>query len=252
MPPITAQAHSAHSPIARTGRFHSVILPTRRILALALLLLATLAGALEAQWTHRYPKVEGYSHHVYLEGYELPILTSGPIDPAMSPDGRTVALAARGWIWLLDPASGEARRLTRSGGIDARPAWSPDGRTLAFVRDDGSDTRIMLIDLATGDEREAIDEPAIDLDPAFSADGRRLFYASAAAGDLDIWSLDLGTGEIRSRPVAKNGIGGIARCGAHVVVVSYDGAAYLVDPATLEVVNTLRCMTQRLQASALI
>ena len=161
---------------------------------LTLLLSVVLAGTLEAQWTHRYPKVQGYSHHVYLEGYELPILTSGPMDPAVSPDGTLVAFAARGWLWLLDLSSGEARRLTNSAGIDARPAWSPDGRNLAFVRDDGKGTRIVRIEIETAEERLLVDEPAIDLDPAFSADGRVLFYSSAVAGDLDLWSLDLGTG----------------------------------------------------------
>jgi WD40 repeat protein len=67
-----------------------------------------------------------------------------------------------------------------------------------------------------------------------------------------LFRFDLSTGEVQSRAVAKNGISAIARCGDRVVVVSYDGAAYLVDPADLRVVNTLRRMTQRLQASALI
>lgn len=61
----------------------------RSAVVLALLLSAFLAAPLHAQWTHRYPKVEGYSHHVYLEGFELPILTAGPMDPAPSPDGTT-------------------------------------------------------------------------------------------------------------------------------------------------------------------
>lgn len=44
-----------------------------------------------AQWTHRYPKVEGYNHHVYLEGYELPVLNPGPSDPALPPtDGLSL------------------------------------------------------------------------------------------------------------------------------------------------------------------
>jgi WD40 repeat protein len=64
--------------------------------------------------------------------------------------------------------------------------------------------------------------------------------------------ISLANRDVRSRPIAKNGISAIARAGGHVVVVSYDGAAYLVDPSTLRVVNTLRCMTQRLEASALI
>jgi len=64
--------------------------------------------------------------------------------------------------------------------------------------------------------------------------------------------INLPDGDILTRQVAKNGIGAIARCGDHVAIVSYDGAAYLVEPQTLELVNTLRSMTQRLRPSALI
>jgi WD40 repeat protein len=64
--------------------------------------------------------------------------------------------------------------------------------------------------------------------------------------------VNLPDGEILRRQVAKNGISAIARCGDHVALVSYDGAAYLVEPQTLELVNTLRSMTQRLRPSALI
>ncbi len=64
--------------------------------------------------------------------------------------------------------------------------------------------------------------------------------------------IDLTSGEMLTRSIAKNGISGMVRCGDHAVAVSYDGAAYLVDPASLEVVNTMRSMTQRLVPSALI
>ena len=57
------------------------------LLATILLSLFPEPGA--GQWRNRYPRVQGYGHHVYLEGYELPLLTNGPIDPAPSPDGRS-------------------------------------------------------------------------------------------------------------------------------------------------------------------
>lgn len=164
-------------------------------LILAALLAAGVADVAAAQWTNRYPKVAGYGHHVYLEGYELPLLTNGPIDAAPSPDGESIAFAARGWLWQLDPASGKARRLTSGADIDSRPAWSPDGGTLAFVRDSGSDTTILALDLNAGTERVLVDTPAIDLDPAFTRDGSALLYASAAAGTIDLWRLDLESGE---------------------------------------------------------
>ncbi|MBM4186820.1 MAG: hypothetical protein FJ206_05840 [Gemmatimonadetes bacterium] len=146
------------------------------------------------QWTNRYPKVAGFTHHVYLEGYELPLVTIGPIDPAPSPDGRRIAIASRGWLWLLELESGQATRLTAGAGMDSRPAWSPDGAELAFVRDDGRETSIVVRNLARGTERVVASDPGIELDPTFAPDGRSVFYSSAAAGDLDVWRVDLNSG----------------------------------------------------------
>jgi len=164
------------------------------------------------QWSNRYPRVDGYGHHVYLEGYELPILTNGPIDPAPSPDGRRIAFAARGWIWVMDLDTRTARRLTSGRDVDSRPAWHPSGNRMAFVRDNDHDTRIVVVSANTGDLLRTVDSPAIDLDPAWSPDGNTLYYTSGEAGTLDVWALDLATGnaaavtsesgiELRPQPV---------------------------------------------------
>jgi TolB protein len=156
----------------------------------ALLLIPSLASA---GWDSRYPKVDDYSHHVYLEQHELPFLSSGPVDPAPAPDGKSVAFASQGWLWLLDLDSGVARQLTNGPAMDGRPRWSADGRRLAFVRDDGLDTSIVIRDLEDGAE-QVLNSPAIELDPEFSADGNLLYYTSARNGVLSIWRRDLASG----------------------------------------------------------
>ena len=160
--------------------------------ALAALVLAAALPA-SAQWTNRYPSVPGYSHHVYLEGYELPTVAAGPTDPAPSPDGRRVALAARGWLWLLDLDTRAARRVTSGPALDARPAWSADGRSLAFVRDDGQETAVVTLDLATGTERVVAEAPGLELDPTFAPDGA-LLYAAAGDRGIGLRRLDPATG----------------------------------------------------------
>ena len=165
-----------------------------RLIALSALL-ALAPGAVSAQWTNRYPKLEGYSHHVYVEGFELPMVAAGPTDPAPSPDGKTIAIAARGWIWLLDPATGVARRVTSGPALDSRPAWHPDGTRLAFLRDDSERLTIWSLDIVSGEETLLFEDDSIVLDPAWAPDGETLYFSASTEGDLDIWRLSLETGE---------------------------------------------------------
>ena len=155
--------------------------------------IAALAAPAWAQWEHRYPKLDDFGHHVYLEQHELPILSGGAVDPAPGPDGERLAFAAQGWIWMLDLETGAARRLTSGAGVDARPRWSPDGTQLAFVRDTGADTAVIVRTLASGAET-IIDTPAIDIDPEFSADGAYLIYTSGESGSLSLMRHHLATG----------------------------------------------------------
>ena len=187
-----------------------------------LLVLVVAPGAASGQWTNRYPKLEGYGHHVYAEGFELPMLAAGPTDPAPSPDGRTIAVAARGWIWLLDPESGVARRLTTGPHLDSRPAWHPDGNRLAFLRDDSQRLAIWSVDVTSGGETLLFEDDSIVLDPVWAPDGERLYFSAATEGDLDIWELALATGEparmtsrrgleVRPQPLADGSLAYLAK-----------------------------------------
>jgi TolB protein len=151
------------------------------------------AGSASAQWTNRYAKLSDFRHHIYLEQHELPFLAYGPADPAPAPDGRRLALSARGWIWLLDLQTGTARRITSGAEVDSRPRWSADGKRIAFVRDTGKDTGIVILELATGEET-LINTPAIELDPEFSADGAYLYYSSSQGDGLSLWRRHIASG----------------------------------------------------------
>ena len=147
-----------------------------------------------AQWTNRYAKLSDFGHHVYLEQHELPILADGPTDPAPGPDGKSLAFAAKGWIWRLNMESSVATRLTKGTGVDSRPRWSPTGDRLALVRDDGRDTAIVILTMADGSE-QIINTPTIELDPEFSADGKFLYYSSGRGDVLSLWRRDLTSGK---------------------------------------------------------
>ena len=53
--------------------------------------------------------------------------------PAISPDGSTVAFSYKGDIYTVAVKGGEARQLTTNSAYDAYPVWSPDGSRIAFA-----------------------------------------------------------------------------------------------------------------------
>jgi TolB protein len=158
-------------------------------------LLFLLSFAARAQWENRYPKVDGFGHHVYLEGYELPVLNSGPTDPAPSPSNDAVVFSAKGWLWIMNLKTSEAKRITFSPDMDFRPNWSPDGNKIVFVRDNSLNTQIVLLDLKSNTETIVVNSDALDLDPIFSEDGKFIYYSSAKNGSFDLWKLNLSTKE---------------------------------------------------------
>jgi TolB protein len=156
-------------------------------------LLLLISYSVNAQWSNRYPKVDGYGHHVYLEGYELPVLNSGPTDPAPSPLNNQVVFSAKGWLWIMNLETSEAKRITFSSDMDSSPNWSPDGNKIVFVRDNSSDTHLVVLDLNSMKETILMNSKALDLDPIFSADGNFVYYSSAKNGSFDLWKINLTT-----------------------------------------------------------
>ena len=74
-------------------------------------------------------------------------------DPALSPDGATLAFAWRGDLWRVPVAGGTAARLTAHPAADARPRFSPDGTALAFDSDRAGSRQLYTMPAAGGTPR---------------------------------------------------------------------------------------------------
>jgi dipeptidyl aminopeptidase/acylaminoacyl peptidase len=96
-------------------------------------------------------------------------------DPAVSPDGRFVAVtrapvdAFEGEIAIYSTATAARARVLTSGPGDSQPSWSPDGRRIAFTRGDRG-LWIVRADGAPGSERRIL---ASGVQPVWVSGGGR-------------------------------------------------------------------------------
>jgi Tol biopolymer transport system component len=123
-----------------------------------------------------------YGHGDREERHMLPAVSSGPLNPAWSPDGRWLAFSMRGDIWKVPASGGEAIAITSGPAYHFEPTWSPDGARVAFAYEAGGNLEIGIV-AADGGRVETISpNPNVDVQPAWSRDGKSLFFTSARAG----------------------------------------------------------------------
>lgn len=104
-------------------------------------------------------------------------------------------------IFVKNLQTGEEKRLTKSDSDDIQPASSPDGRTILFARSRNAGRRlepgdvfgqydegdIWAIDVASGKESRLVENA---FNPAYSRDGKRIAVDASWAGPRQIWILD--------------------------------------------------------------
>jgi Tol biopolymer transport system component/C-terminal processing protease CtpA/Prc len=120
------------------------------------------------------------------------------VEPGISPDGREIAFASGGDLWVVDAAGGTARLLVAHPATESRPLFSPDGTRLAFVSNRTGNGDLYVLTLASGDLLRVTYGDQLDQLDAWSADGRWLYFTTSAyevAGVNDVYrvSADGGT-----------------------------------------------------------
>lgn len=118
--------------------------------------------------------------------------------PALSPDGRRVAIAAteenrNQHIWIQDIARGTKTRLTFDAAGDRLPVWSPAGDQIAFeaMWSGAGDIFIQAVD-GRGVAHPLVTGPLREFAPDWARDGKYLIYqVTDPKTRNDLWYLPL-------------------------------------------------------------
>lgn len=98
---------------------------------------------------------------------------------AISPDGRQIAFAYKGDIYVVNSEGGTARQLTTTDAYESAPVWSNDGKTIAFTSDREGSTDIYTMPAEGGAARRVTFNSASETPLAFSKDDSRIYFSAA-------------------------------------------------------------------------
>ena len=144
-----------------------------------------------------------------------PSSPAGYANPAISPDGRKLAVGippstySSQDIWIFDLSRGTKTRLTFNSAFNREPAWSPDGKSIVFISNPSGEWHVyMKAADGTGDETPILADNVNEFMPAFTPDARYLVLERGRSEQVHragIWALPL-FGDRKPIPVAQGQI----------------------------------------------
>ena len=105
-----------------------------------------------------------------------PRQTLGIVRPVISPDGKQIAFAALGDIYVM-PVGGKPVNITNDAAFDTDPSWSLDGSQLVYSSDKNSEhLQLWIRDMASGQTKQVTHLTTQPQGASFSPDGKRIVF----------------------------------------------------------------------------
>jgi len=139
-----------------------------------------------------------YKHVVPDFDSATPQKALGIVRPTISPNGKQVAFAALGGLWLMEIGS-RPERLTDDRFVETDPAWSPDGSQLVYSTDRSGSLDLWIRDLRTGTDRRLTTLQGAAIRASWSLDGTKIVFVNAVGrvkGEIFVVDANTGTAKM--------------------------------------------------------
>jgi len=124
-------------------------------------------------------------------GVEHVRLTSQFRELSLSPDGKKIAFAAHGDVFVTSAKDGEdAMRVTATGASEAQIAWAPNSNSIVYASDRDGATHLFQYNFVTSTETRLTNDNLDDGSPLFSYDGKTLAFVR---NGKELRTLDIAT-----------------------------------------------------------
>ena len=122
----------------------------------------------------------------------------GIVRPVVSPDGKRIAFAAVGDIYVM-PIGGKPENITHDKYLDTDPAWSPDGNELVYSSDKGGSLlQLWVHDFRNNQDRQLTKLSTQPMGATWSPDGKQIAFFDVdgvwRAASLSV--VDVATGNV--------------------------------------------------------
>jgi len=125
-------------------------------------------------------------------------LLDGAFNPAISPDGRRIAVDAS-WagtrrIWVADPYGRNPQQVTLDDSEAVShldPGWSPDAAKIVFLNMERTTFDIKVVDLGSREQNWVTNDLHQDVNPVWSPTGSGIYFSSKRGGGMNVWRVPL-------------------------------------------------------------
>ena len=131
------------------------------------------------------------------------VLSLAPVAAAPAPKAgppRVLVVSSNkdgNWeIYLVQPGTGEVKRLTDHKAADTNPVWAPDGARIAFVSDREGGPNVWTMKPDGTDLQQLTKKLGSCSGLRWSPDGSKIAFVSATAGRDQIHAVEVATGKV--------------------------------------------------------